>query len=113
MSTVNYNVKRADCNSLVGLLLIHLSSIRTSVDKMLEDIDWVRLAYRWEHHLLIQAFKSTYISSLFTFTHSVHSKCTHSQSHNLVISNWKQILARRHFTTELLNYGTSFLLISM
>ena len=33
------------------------------------------------------------------------------QSHNNLFQNGKQILARRHFTIELLYYGTSFLLI--
>ena len=32
------------------------ADIRTSVDKMLKDLDWVRLTHRWDHHLLIQTF---------------------------------------------------------
>ena len=89
-------------NRLARVLLS--ADIRTSVDKMLKDLDWVRLAYRWEHHLLIQAFKClkelapTYMSSVFTFTHSVHSKCTRSQSHyTLVIPNWKTNFGKKTF----------------
>ena len=33
------------------------ADIRTSVDKVLKDLDSVRLTHRWEHHVLIQAFK--------------------------------------------------------
>ena len=67
-------------NRLARVLLS--SDIRTSVEKMLTDLDWVRLTNRWDHHLLILAFKCLkgiapiYMSSVFTFTHSVHSKCT-------------------------------------
>ena len=45
-------------NRLARILLS--ADIRTSVDKILKDLDWVRptyRTYRWEHHLLIQALK--------------------------------------------------------
>ena len=89
-------------NRLARVLL--LADIRTSVDKMLKDLDWVRLTHRWDHHLLIQTFKClkglapSYLSSAFIFTHSVHSKCTRSQSHNnLVIPKWKTNFGKKTF----------------
>ena len=89
-------------NRLARVLLS--ADIRTSVDKMLKDLDWVRLTHRWDHHLLIQTFKClkglapTYLSSAFIFTHSVHSKCTRSQSHNnLVIPKWNTNFGKKTF----------------
>ena len=38
-------------NRLAHILLS--ADIRTSVDKMLKDLDWVRLTHRLDHHLLI------------------------------------------------------------
>ena len=63
----------------IDLLTFLLSAdIRTSVDKMLKDLDWVRLTYRWDHHLLISKFLSVLrdLPYLFVFSFYVYSFCS-------------------------------------
>ena len=44
------------CKNILARVLLS-ADIRISLDKMLKDLDWVRLTNRWDHHLLVQAFK--------------------------------------------------------
>lgn len=89
-------------NRLARILLS--ADIRTPVDKLMEDLGWVKLNCRWEQQLLILAFKClintapTYISCNFTFTHTTHSKGTRSQTQNaLAIPSWNITAGKRTF----------------
>ena len=52
----NFSMHHSNELQLLFYVLL-LADIRTSVDKMLKDLDWVRLTHGWDHHLLIQTFK--------------------------------------------------------
>jgi len=89
-------------NRLARILLS--ADIRTPVVNMMKDLDWTYLESRWEQQLLILTFKCLkhispeYLSSNFTFVHSMHTKCTRSQSQNsLVVPIWKTSSGKRTF----------------
>ena len=80
------------------------ADIRTPIDKMMKDLGWVKLDTRWDHQILTLTFKCLnhiapeYISSNFVFTHTIHSQCTRSQSHNsLVVPYWKNSSGKKTF----------------
>lgn len=103
----NCNARSSDSlqilhNRLARVLLS--ADIRTSVNKMMGDLDWVKLSQRWDYQLLVQIFKCLkqiapmYISKHFVFTSSLHSKCTRSQTQNtLVVPAWNTISGKRTF----------------
>ena len=89
-------------NRLARILLS--ADIRTPVDKLMEDLGWVKLNCRWEQQLLILVFKCLtdiapkYISCNFTFMHTTHSKGTRSQTQNaLSIPSWNTAAGKRTF----------------
>lgn len=89
-------------NRLARVLLS--ADIRTSVNKMMKELDWVKPHSRWNLNILIHVFKCInhiapdYISSGFAFTRSSHSKCTRSQTQNaLIIPSWNIIAGKRTF----------------
>jgi len=84
-------------------MLLH-ADIRTPIDKMMVDLEWMKLNCRWDKQLLTITFKClkkiapSYISSVFTFTHSVHTKGTRSQTYNaLVTPSWNNSSGKRTF----------------
>ena len=84
-------------------VLLH-ADIRTPIDKMMEDLNWVKLDCRWSQQLLIVTFKClkeiapVYLSYCFTFTHSAHGRTTRSQcSNSLVVPPWNIAAGKRTF----------------
>ena len=84
-------------------ILLH-ADIRTSVNKMMEDLNWKTLDVRWKNHVIIMTFKClqefapSYMSSYFTFTRSAHDKNTRSQLGNiLIVPPWYNSAGKRAF----------------
>ena len=71
-------------NRLARILLS--ADIRTRIDDMINSLNWIRLNKRWKNQLLVMLFKCPihkappYLSSQFTYTQSIHSHGTRSQS---------------------------------
>ena len=89
-------------NRLARVLLS--ADIRTPIDKLMKDLGWNKLKFRWEQQLLILTFKCltsaapSYLSCHFTFMHATHEKGTRSQTHNaLVVPSWNIIAGKRTF----------------
>ena len=89
-------------NKLARVLLS--ADIRTSVNTLMETLDWNKLHARWVHQILIIVLKClqnhapSYLSSQFNFTSSVHSQNTRSQvSNTLVVPPWNNKPGRRTF----------------
>jgi len=89
-------------NKLARVLLS--ADIKTSVNTLMQTLDWNKLHARWVHQLLIIVLKClqnhapTYLSSQFNFTSSVHSHNTRSQvSNTLVVPLWNKKPGRRTF----------------
>ena len=80
-STLNHQRSLQILHNTLARVLLN-ADIRTPIDKMMKELDWVTLDDRWKHQLLVMTFKCLkqiapdYISSLFTFTHSTHNKST-------------------------------------
>jgi hypothetical protein len=101
--TVNHHKELQILQNRLARVLLH-ADIRTPIDKMMEDLNWVKLNNRWDHQLLIITFKClkqiapAYISSCFTFTHSTHAQNTRSQTNNnLVVPMWSITAGKRTF----------------
>ena len=89
-------------NSLARIILS--ADIRTSVDSMMSNLNWLKLDQRWNNHILIMLFKCLtgkapeYLSCKFNFTHSVHAYPTRGNSSNsLVIPRSKSNSGLRTF----------------
>ena len=71
-------------NRLTRILLN--ADIRTPIADLMHSLNWCKFDKRWENQLLIIFFKClkdlapTYLNSQFSFTESIHTKCTRSQS---------------------------------
>ena len=71
-------------NRLARILLN--ADIRTPVADLMYSLNWCKLDGRWETQLLVEVFKClkglapSYLSNQFSFTESMHTKCTRSQS---------------------------------
>ena len=101
-SVIHHNSLQILQNKLARVLL-H-ADIRTSIDKMMNDLNWIKLDNRWKHQLLVMTFKCLkeiapdYISSYFTFTRSTHNKNTRSQVTNILITPpWNIIAGKQSF----------------
>jgi len=77
---------------------------RCPINEMMKTLKWVKLNDRWNNHMLYIVFKClkgtapTYLSSQFTFMHSVHSKGTRSQTFNLLSEpSWNINAGKRTF----------------
>ena len=75
-------------------VLLH-ADIRTPTDKMMEELNWLKLDDRWKRQLLVVTFQClkeiapVYMSSYVTFTHSTHNRFTRNHSSNtLFIPSW-------------------------
>ena len=84
-------------------VLLH-ADIRTPIDKMMEELNWLKLDDRWKRQLLVVTFKClkeiapVYMSSYVTFTHSTHNRFTRNQSSNtLFIPSWNITAGKRTF----------------
>ena len=101
--TANHHNHLQILQNKLARVLLH-ADIRTTIDKMMEDLNWVKLDCRWNHQLLIVTFKClkemapVYLSSCFTFTHSAHGRTTRSQcSNTLVVPPWNITAGKRTF----------------
>ena len=101
--TANHHHDLQVLQNKLARMLLH-ADIRTPIDKMMEDLNWNKLNCRWDNQLLIVTFKClkqfapSYISSVFTFMHSTHTKGTRSQTYNnLVVPPWKNSAGKRTF----------------
>ena len=102
-STLNHKHSLQILHNKLARVLLN-ADIRTPIDKMMKELDWVTLDDRWKHQLLVMTFKClkqiapNCISSLFTFTHSTHNKNTRSQSTNiLIVPPWNITAGKRTF----------------
>ena len=83
---LNCNAVQILQNKLARVLLS--ADIGTPVDNLLCDLNWIRLDKRWKIKLLQVVFKclkndaSSYLSSQFIFTSTIHPKNTRSQASN-------------------------------
>ena len=100
-------------NKLARVLLS--ADIRTPVDNLLCDLNWIKLDKRWKIQLLQVVFKClkndapSYLSSQFIFTSTIHSKNTRSHvSNTLVMPSFKIKPGKRIFITEEALYGIAF-----
>ncbi len=89
-------------NKLARVLLS--ADIRTSVIDLMQALDWNKLHDSWINQLLIIVFKCLqhkapyYLSSRFTFTSTIHTQNTRSQSNNtLVVPPWNSKSGKRTF----------------
>ena len=89
-------------NKLARVLLS--ADIKTSVQDLMQALNWDTLHDRWTHQLLLLVFKClrldapSYLSSHFTFTSTIHSKNTRSQVCNaLVVPPWSNKPGKRTF----------------
>ena len=102
-STLNHQRSLQILHNKLAHMLLN-ADIRTPIDKMMKELDWVTLDDRWKHQLLVMTFKClkqiapNYISSLFIFTHSTHIKSTRSQSSNtLIVPPWNITAGKQTF----------------
>ena len=84
-------------------VLLH-ADIRTPIDKMMEELNWLKLDDRWKRQLLVVTFKClkeiapVYMSSHVTFTHSTHNRFTRNHSSNtFFIPSWNITAGKRTF----------------
>ena len=76
-------------NKLARVLLS--ADIRTPVNNLLCDLNWIKLDKRWKIQLLQVVFKClkndapSYLSSQFIFTSTIHSKNTRNQVSNMLV----------------------------
>ena len=84
-------------------VLLH-ADIRTPIDKMMEELIWLKLDDRWKCQLFVVTFKClkeiapVYTSSYVTFTYSTHNRFTRNQSSNtLFIPSWNITAGKRTF----------------
>jgi len=89
-------------NKLARVLLS--ADIRTPIFDMMNTLHWDKLNERWNKQILVVVFKClnnnapSYLSSKFTFTSSIHSQGTRSQSFNtLVLPPWNNNSGKRTF----------------
>ena len=89
-------------NKLARVLLS--ADIRTSVDNLLCDFNWIKLDKRWKIQPLQVVFKClkndtpSYLSSQFIFSSTIHFKNTRSQGSNtLVMPSFKIKPGKRTF----------------
>ena len=89
-------------NKLARVLLS--ADIRTPISDMMNTLCWNKLNDRWNKQLLVIVFKClqhkapSYLSLQFTFTSSIHTQCTRSQSCNtLVLPSWNNNQGKRTF----------------
>jgi hypothetical protein len=89
-------------NRLARILLS--ADIMTPIRDLLNSLNWKKLSDRWNDHLLLLTFKClqgiapSYLSSKFTFTDSIHSKGTRSQTFKtLVVPSWRNTQGKRTF----------------
>ena len=101
--TANHHNHLQILQNKLARVLLH-ADIRTPIDKMMEDLNWVKLDCRWNHQLLVITFKClkemapVYMSSYFTFTHSAHERTTRSQcSNTLIVPLWNITAGKRTF----------------
>ena len=94
------------------------AGIRTPIDKMMEELNWLKLYDKWKRQLLVVTFKClkeiapVCMSSYVTFTHSTHNRFNRNQSSNtLFIPSWN-ITAGKFLSIEPLLTGTNCLLVS-
>ena len=71
-------------------------------------LNWCKLDRRWETQLLFEVFKClegfapSYLSNQFSFTESMHTKCTRSQSSKtLFVLPWNNNQGKRTFLNKL------------
>lgn len=89
-------------NNLARIILS--ADIKTSIDSMMNSLNWLKLNDRWTNQILIMIFKCLignapdYLCSQFTFTNSVHNHVTRGQSSNtLTIPTYKTNSGIRKF----------------
>jgi hypothetical protein len=92
-------------NRLARIILS--ADIRTPTNDMMSDLKWIKLKDRWNNQMLTIMFKCLkglapmYLSSQFTFVHSIHTKSTRSQTSNaLYVPSWKNNAGKRTFHTR-------------
>jgi hypothetical protein len=89
-------------NRLARIILS--ADIRTPINDMMTELHWIKLKDRWNNHMLTLMFKClkglapSYLSSQFTFVHSIHSKGTRSQTtFSLCEPKWNINAGKRTF----------------
>ena len=89
-------------NRLTRILLN--ADIITPVADLLYSLNWCKLERRWETQLLVEVFKClkglapSYLSNQFSFTESMQTECTRSQSSKtLCVPPWNNDQGKRTF----------------
>ena len=89
-------------NKLARILLS--ADIRTSINHLMSSLNWHKLDKRWHNQLLLLVLKClvqeapSYLSCQFTYTSSIHSHNTRTQSsHSLVIPSFNVNAGKRTF----------------
>ena len=102
----------------LACVLVH-ADIRTPIDKIMEELNWLKLDDRWKRQLLLVTFKRlkeiapVYMSSYVTFTHSTHNRFTRNHSSNILfVPSWNIMPVNVLFSIEPLLTGTNCLLVS-
>ena len=95
-------------NNLARIILS--ADIRTSIDSMMNTLDWLKLDQRWNNSILIMLFKCltgiapNYLCSMFNFTNTIHDYCTRGNVTNmLVVPRYKSNSGLRTFHVRAAN----------
>ena len=84
----------------LACVLLH-ADIRTPIDKMMEELNWLKLDDRWERQFVVtfkclKEIAPVYMSSYVTFTHSTHNRFSRNQSSNTLFIPLWNITAGKH-----------------